>query len=431
MLFMEDLAKRIHINGERIRERAILIGVVHKYQDRETVKEYLDELALLAETAGAEVVLKEIQERDIIDPATYIGKGKVEYVSSLVTEFIADMIIFDDDLSPAQVRNLENNCKVKVLDRSAIILDIFAKRARTREAKTQVELAQLTYLLPRLTRRWTHLSRQTGGTGIGLRGPGETQLETDRRLISKRIRTLDDELIKISKQRHLRRQHRADCYKVALVGYTNVGKSTLLNSLTNADIFVEDRLFATLDSTVRRLEVNDNLNIVLIDTVGFIRKLPHQLVASFKSTLEEIKDADLLLHVADISSLVVTDQIKAVQTVLEDIESASKPVMYVFNKVDKVTDKTIMTRCQQEYSPCAFISATRGFFLNELRGKIIEFARGSYLDLNLTLDINDQRELAQLYEIATILDKKYLNNHIELLVRIKKDKFAYIEKYIN
>ncbi|MBN1155157.1 GTPase HflX [candidate division KSB1 bacterium] len=428
---MNEVSDKDVLLNRVIRERAILIGVVHHNQNRSVVQEYLDELALLADTAGADVVVKELQDKDRIDPATYIGKGKVDYLSQLVSDHHADLVIFDDDLSPAQVRNLENRCKVKILDRSGIILDIFAKRAKTKEAKTQVELAQLNYLLPRLTRRWTHLSRQTGGAGIGLRGPGETQLEVDRRLIKKRISKLNDELVKIGKQRQIRRQHRTDCFRVALIGYTNVGKSTLLNSLCDADVFVEDRLFATLDSTVRRLETDHKIDILLIDTVGFIRKLPHQLVASFKSTLEEIRDSDLLLHVVDICAPYVVEQINAVQVALAELNLSDKPVLYVFNKVDRLIDKSMIIQYQHDYSPCVFISASRGIFVNELKERIKEIAQGNYFELKIRLNINNQRELAQIYEVATVLEKKYSNEHIDLLIRIKKDKFPYIEPYVS
>ncbi|MBD3287623.1 GTPase HflX, partial [candidate division KSB1 bacterium] len=292
----------MHIIQEKKRENAILVGVVHKNQSHEQVNEYLEELELLADTAGADVLSKEIQDRKEIDPAFFIGKGKADMLGNVANEIDASVIIFDDELSPAQTRNLEKRCDVKIIDRNALILDIFASRAKSREARTQVELAQLQYLLPRLTRMWTHLSRQAGGAGIGLRGPGEKQLEVDRRLIQKRITHLQNDLTKIEKQRDIRRRQREEAFKVALMGYTNVGKSTLMNAMTQSDVFVENRLFATLDSTVRRMDISNGTEILLIDTVGFIRKLPHHLVASFKSTLEETQEADLLLHVIDISS---------------------------------------------------------------------------------------------------------------------------------
>jgi len=285
--------------------------------------------------------------------------------------------------------------------------------------------------MPRLTRRWTHLSRQAGGAGIGLRGPGETQLEVDKRLITRRITKLKNELLKISKQRQIRRKHRLDCYKVALVGYTNVGKSTLLNSLTDADIFVEDRLFATLDSTVRRMENRENLEILMIDTVGFIRKLPHHLVASFKSTLEEIQEADLLLHVIDISAPNMDEQIKSVETVLDEIGVSEKPVLYVFNKVDRLKDRSFINQCKEEYYPSSFVSAERNLLINELKDNILISLGNSYLEVNIKLSIYQQKEVAQIYNICKVLEKNFVNEHVDLRVRIKKDNFAYIEQFVN
>ncbi len=324
------------------KERAILVGVVHNRQNRDLVDEYLDELALLADTAGAEVLHRVIQERDAINPGYFNGKGKVDLLEKLVSEQQAEVVIFDEDLTPAQARNLEEECNTKIIDRSGLILDIFARRAKTREAKTQVELAQLQYLLPRLTRRWTHLSRQAGGVGIGLRGPGETQLEVDRRMIRKRIATLSHELEKISQQRALRRRRRSDLFNVALLGYTNVGKSTLMNALTTSEVFVEDRLFATLDSTVRLLDQAGDQNILLIDTVGFVRKLPHHLVASFKSTLEEPPEADLLIHIADCSHPHFRDQMNVINGVMKELQIDDRPVITVFNKIDLVEKTSLL-----------------------------------------------------------------------------------------
>jgi len=428
---MEEYINRNNNTYSNEKEKAIIVGVLHNNQESQQLNDYLDELELLADTAGAKVLAREVQERQKIHPATYIGKGKVEYLSELVSELGANLIIFDDDLSPAQVKNIERICKVKILDRSGIILDIFARHAQTKEAKTQVELAQLNYLMPRLTRRWTHLSRQAGGAGIGLRGPGETQLEVDKRLITRRITKLKNELLKISKQRQIRRKHRLDCYKVALVGYTNVGKSTLLNSLTDADIFVEDRLFATLDSTVRRMENRENLEILMIDTVGFIRKLPHHLVASFKSTLEEIQEADLLLHVIDISAPNMDEQIKSVETVLDEIGVSEKPVLYVFNKVDRLKDRSFINQCKEEYYPSSFVSAERNLLINELKDNILISLGNSYLEVNIKLSIYQQKEVAQIYNICKVLEKNFVNEHVDLRVRIKKDNFAYIEQFVN
>jgi GTP-binding protein HflX len=313
---------------------AVLFGVSRRPGDRASMDEHLLELGELAKTAGARVVATFVQERGALSPATLLRKGKVEELRLLCDAERARLVIADDDLTPAQVRNLEEALELTVLDRSALILDIFARRARSREARTQVELAQLRYLMPRLTRRWTHLERQAGG--IGQRGVGETQLETDRRLIRKRIARLEDDLSDIEKDRRERRKRREGIHKVALVGYTNAGKSTILNLLTGAGTFVEDRLFATLDPLVRRSERPGALPFLLIDTVGFIRKLPHHLVASFRSTLEEAVDADLLLHVADASSPALEDHLRATRETLEGLALESRPSLLVLNKRDRV-----------------------------------------------------------------------------------------------
>jgi GTPase len=313
------------------KERAVLVGLFGPETPRWLAEEYLEELMLLANTAGADTAKKILQNRPHPDPTTYIGKGKLNQLKQEVAENNADVLIFDDDLSATQIRNIEKTTKVKVLDRSGLILDIFASRAKTSAAKTQVELAQLQYLLPRLTRFWTHLSRQKGG--IGTKGPGETQIETDRRLIGKRISTLKEKLEKLDRQRTTQRKGRENITRVALVGYTNAGKSTLMNTLTDTDVLAEDRLFATLDSTVRRLEL-ENHDILLSDTVGFIRKLPHNLIESFKSTLDEVRDADVLLHVVDASGNMIEDYIEVVKNTLEDIGVEKTKTLLVFNKID-------------------------------------------------------------------------------------------------
>jgi GTP-binding protein HflX len=315
------------------REPAILFGVGRRPGDRASVDEHLLELAELAKTAGAQVIATFVQERGALSPATLLRSGKVEELRLLCESEKVRLVISDDDLTPAQVRNLEEALGASVLDRSALILDIFARRARSREARTQVELAQLRFLLPRLTRRWTHLERQAGG--IGQRGVGETQLETDRRLIRRRLARLEDDLRTIEKDRRERRKRREGIHKVALVGYTNAGKSTILNLLTGAGTFVEDRLFATLDPLVRRSE-KGGVPFLLIDTVGFIRKLPHHLVASFRSTLEEAADADLLLHVADASSPALEDHLRATRETLEGLDLGGRPSLLVLNKRDRV-----------------------------------------------------------------------------------------------
>jgi len=306
------------------------------------------------------------QARPKPDPATFIGRGKVQDIAASNGQF--DLVIFDDDLSPAQANALERMIGKRVIDRSGLILDIFARRARTREARTQVELAQLQYLLPRLTGRWRHLERQAGG--IGLRGPGETQLETDRRLVNTRIAKLKNELKRIERQRSTQRRRRRDLFKIAIVGYTNAGKSTLLNALTDAQVFVEDRLFATLDATVRSMKGRDTEQILLIDTVGFIRKLPHHLVASFKSTLEETVIADLLLHIVDLSHPHYPDQMQQVARTLEEMGLKDRPLQVVFNKLDKVEYTAEIERAKAEHPDAEFISALRGIGIDTLKKRL-------------------------------------------------------------
>lgn len=374
-------------------ERALLVGLVTPRQGEAKVNEYLDELAFLAQTAGAEVVDRFTQKLEYPNPRTFVGQGKLEEIRQYVEKNDIGMVIFDDDLSTKQVANIEKALQVKILDRSSLILDIFAKRAQTATAKTQVELAQYQYLLPRLTRMWTHLERQKGG--IGMRGPGETQIETDRRIIQRRISLLKQELADIDRQKTLQRKNRGKLTRVALVGYTNVGKSTLMNLLSKSDVFAENKLFATLDTTVRKVII-DNLPFLLTDTVGFIRKLPPHLVESFKSTLDEVRDADLLVHVVDISHPGFEEQIEVVNKTLAEVcGSAGKPVIVVFNKIDAYThvpkDEDDLTPRTRENIPleelkqtwmnrlepdnCVFISAKKGINIDELKDKIYQRAK--------------------------------------------------------
>lgn len=374
-------------------ERALLVGLVTPRQGEAKVNEYLDELAFLAQTAGAEVVDRFTQKLEYPNPRTFVGQGKLEEIRQYVEKNEIGMVIFDDDLSTKQVANIEKALQVKILDRSSLILDIFAKRAQTATAKTQVELAQYQYLLPRLTRMWTHLERQKGG--IGMRGPGETQIETDRRIIQRRISLLKQELADIDRQKTLQRKNRGKLTRVALVGYTNVGKSTLMNLLSKSEVFAENKLFATLDTTVRKVII-DNLPFLLTDTVGFIRKLPPHLVESFKSTLDEVRDADLLVHVVDISHPGFEEQIEVVNKTLAEVcGSADKPVIVVFNKIDAYThtpkDEDDLTPRTRENIPleelkqtwmnrlepgnCVFISAKKGVNIDELKEKIYQRAK--------------------------------------------------------
>jgi GTP-binding protein HflX len=319
------------ISTAPITERVILVGLITRFQDAEKVNEYLDELAFLSETAGAATVKRFIQRLDSPDTRTFVGKGKLEEIIAYIKANDIQIAIFDDELTPSQLKNIERVIGCRVLDRTTLILDIFAKRARTAQAKTQVELAQYKYLLPRLTRMWTHLEKQRGG--IGMRGPGETEIETDRRVIRDKLSKLRERLSDIDKQNSTQRKRRGEIIRVALVGYTNVGKSTIMNVLSKSDVFAENKLFATLDTTVRKV-VLDTIPFLLSDTVGFIRKLPHDLVESFKSTLDEVREADILIHVVDISHNNFEEHIRVVNETLGDIGAIDKPILMVFNKID-------------------------------------------------------------------------------------------------
>ena len=365
------------------KESAILIGIVNHHQNPALVDEYLQELAFLTETAGGIPISYFVQRLDFPNPKTFVGKGKLHQIAVFVKNNDIDLVIFDDELSPSQLRNIERILECKILDRTHLILDIFAKRAQTANAKVQVELAQYQYLLPRLTRMWTHLERQKGG--IGLRGPGETEIETDRRVIRNKIAKLKEQLKKIDRQKATQRKNRGNLVRAALVGYTNVGKSTIMNLLSKSDIFAENKLFATLDTTVGKLGI-DNLPFLLSDTVGFIRKLPHHLVESFKSTLDEVREADILLHVVDISHPNFEEQINVVNQTLVALDAANKPTYLVFNKIDiynfvkkdedDLTPVTKENYCLEDLknswmaksnSPCIFISATKKDNIEEFR----------------------------------------------------------------
>jgi GTPase len=366
-----------------VTETAVLVGVITSEQEESQVKEYLDELEFLAQTAGAEVKKKFTQKLEYANPRTYIGEGKLAEITEYIQENEINFVVFDDELSASQLRNIERSMNCKVLDRTNLILDIFAKRAQTAHAKTQVELAQYQYLLPRLVGMWTHLERQRGG--IGLRGPGETEIETDRRVIRERISKLKEQLKKIDKQMVTQRKNRGQMVRVSLVGYTNVGKSTLMNLLSKSEVFAENKLFATLDTTVRKVVIG-NLPFLLSDTVGFIRKLPHHLVESFKSTLDEVREADILLHVVDISHPSFEEQLGVVNHTLQELKANDKPTYIVFNKIDAYQfiakaedDLSPVTRenwtledLQNSYiakanSPCIFISATKKTNIDFLR----------------------------------------------------------------
>lgn len=374
-------------------EKTVIVGIITQQQNEDKLKEYLDELEFLTFTAGGEVVKSFFQKMDKPNPKTFVGTGKLEDIKLYIKENDVKTVIFDDELSPAQQKNITRELDCKVLDRTNLILDIFAQRAETSYARTQVELAQCQYLLPRLTGMWTHLERQRGG--IGMRGPGETEIETDRRIVRDRIALLKDKIKTIDKQMAIQRSNRGAMVRVALVGYTNVGKSTLMNAIGKSEVFVENKLFATLDTTVRKVVIK-NLPFLLSDTVGFIRKLPTQLVESFKSTLDEVREADLLLHVVDISHPEFEDHIESVNQILHDIKSADKPTIMVFNKIDAykhltideddlITEKTTKHYTLEEWQKTwmsksgkdntLFISATEKQNFEEFREKVYEAVR--------------------------------------------------------
>ena len=409
-------------------ERAILVGVATPSTRREQVEDYMDELALLADSAGAHVEHRILQERRSIDAAYFIGKGKAEEIAYLVEQGNIELVIFDDDLTPVQVRNLEALIKCKIVDRSGIILDIFASRARTSEAKTQVELAQLHYMLSRLTRQWTHLSKQFGG--IGTKGPGETQIETDRRAIRTKISRLNVKLKRIDRERAVQRKGREEYPRVALVGYTNAGKSTILNRFTDADVLVEDRLFATLDSTVRLVTLSPVHRILLSDTVGFIRKLPHHLVASFKSTLDQVAEADLLLHVVDVSHPQFEEQIAVVIDTLEEIGAHGTPVIMVFNKIDRLADRSLIAELNGRYAGAVFISATRGIGIGSLEKAIMEHLEGGITEEIMTFRQDDYGLISRIHDVAEILERSYDGESVTMRFRISRSHAGKLRKFL-
>ncbi len=392
------MKEKFHNENTRIVEKVVLVGVLIKGQDEVKLTEYLDELAFLAETAGAETVKRFTQKLEHPDPKTFVGKGKLEEILEYIKEHEVGMVIFDDELSPSQLRNIEAVLECKVLDRSNLILDIFASRAQTANARTQVELAQCQYMLPRLTRLWTHLDRQKGG-GVGMRGPGETQIETDKRIILQKITLLKEKLKKIDRQKSAQRKQRVQMVKVALVGYTNVGKSTIMNLLSKSDVFAENKLFATLDTTIRKVVIG-NLPFLLTDTVGFIRKLPHHLVESFKSTLDEVKDADILVHVVDVSHPNFEDHVKVVHDTLQELGALDKPTIIVFNKIDAFTyvkkdDDDLLPKTRENYSledlkkmwmykdeyPTIYISAVKKINIEEFKELLYKNIKALHLEI--------------------------------------------------
>jgi len=412
-------------------ERVFLVGVELKSNGTVNLRESLDELAELAETAGGEVIGEGTQKVESPHAATYIGKGKAEEFARNCGQQQVDTVIFDDELSPAQTRNLEKIFNVKILDRTALILDIFSQRARTREGKLQIELAQLQHLLPRLTRFWGHLSRQKGG--IGMRGgEGESQLEADRRKVSERIDRIERDLDAVRRQRETQRagRQRSQWPLASIVGYTNAGKSTLLNKLTGADVLAKDILFATLDPTTRRLRLPTNQNILLTDTVGFIRKLPHGLVEAFKATLEEVVQADLLLHVVDVSHQQADEQIAAVNSVLEEIGAGDKPTMMVFNKVDQLNGASPLPRLHELYPNSVAISAAKGEGIKELLAEIGTRIRPERELLELKIPHEQSAVIARLHKVGQVLERRYLATTAKFKARIPPHHHAEFAAFI-
>ncbi|MCP4550051.1 MAG: GTPase HflX [bacterium] len=406
-----------HFAGEKLRERAVLVGTALPGHNREEEEECLLELAQLARSAGAKVLHAMIQERRAPDGSTYIGKGKVEELAEICREREADLIVFDNDLSPVQARNIEKRTNTNVIDRTELILDIFSQRAKTKQARLQVELAQLEYLSPRLRRMWEHLSRQDGG--IGTRGPGETQLEVDRRRLGERVSRLKRELVKIEKISTTKAmQRRLNAFTVALVGYTNVGKSSIMNALTGANVHVADALFATLDSTTRKLELGEGDSILLSDTVGFVRKLPHHLVESFKVTLSEVRDADLVIHVADFASSTCDRQIEAVDEVLGSLDIDPDRTLRVFNKIDAQGTPDSNWDPQVKWPDAIRVSAQTGEGLDELLEEIRYRHQGSIAEMIIEVPVGQESVTGKIYDECDVRDVKYEAEGTFYLVRI-------------
>ena len=415
-------------------EKAILVGVKLDKMARTEAEESLQELALLADTAGFDILCETLQPREAPDATYYIGRGKADELQDLGGEMETDAFIFDNDLSPAQTRNLEKLTDKKVIDRSALILDIFEQRAKTKEAKIQVELAQLQYALPRLTRQWTHLSRLGGGPGrgkaggAGTRGMGETQLQVDRRLIRTRISRLKRDLKEVERHRRIQRGNRKDMMSAAIVGYTNAGKSTLLKAMTGEEAFVEDKLFATLDPTTRIAQLPEHYKILLTDTVGFIKKLPHHLVASFRATLEEVTEADLLLHVVDASHPKAMEQIKTVEQVLAQLEASEKPTLMLLNKLDKVESFENILPIRNEYPDTIPISALTGEGLDDLNAKLVAMLSKNEVRLSLVFSHRDGKAINYLHEHGEVLEQNYEGNSVKIEAKMDKQFLAGLQR---
>ena len=409
------------------KEKALLIGVIYEKLNQLKVEEHLRELELLAKTAGAKVVGKVTQKLSRINPSYFIGTGKAEQIIKQAEELGVSLIIFDDELSPAQIKNYSNLVKdIKVIDRNALILDIFSQHAKTKEAKTQVELAQLEYMLPRLTRAWTHLERQMGGIGARA-GAGETQIEVDRRLIRTRISKLKKELNKIDKERETQSKNRLNEFKVALVGYTNAGKSTLMKTISGADVLIKDQLFATLDTTIRTVKLDNSHRILLSDTVGFVRKLPHHLVASFKSTLKEVVEADLILIMLDASSNEVNDHYNTIIEVLKDLGVERCSSLIILNKIDNENVKKQMAYLKRTFPEAIFISALNKLMIDSLNKKIIDIMDMNFQVVDLHFTYQESKKLALAQEGVDVLERIYNDDHVYLKVKGSRKRISQIQ----
>ena len=413
------------------RERTLLVGVIHRTNTEEIIAEHLEELTLLADTAGAEVVGSITQKIQKINPVYYIGKGKAEQVVHQAKELDIGLIIFDDDLSPAQTKNYHKICgEIKVIDRSALILDIFKKHALTKESKTQVELAHLQYLLPRLTRLWTHLERQMGGIGTRA-GAGETQIEVDRRIIRTRISKLKKDLVKIEKEREIQRKRRQSVFKVALIGYTNAGKSTLLKVLSGADVYIKDQLFATLDTTIRSVDIDSSHSFLLSDTIGFIRKLPHHLVASFHSTLNETTEANLLAIVLDASSPSVLEHYRIIRNVLVKIQADKIPYLIVFNKLDTMDQEIQLEYLKNKFPDGIFISAQNCLGLDAFLHKIKTEMEECYSTAELFVPYEQGKNISSVQEGVEVIRKTHNEKGMIFKIRGDRTRIEKLQKMVN
>ena len=421
----------INNSNSKSKEKALLIGVIHGELDEQIVEDHLDELRLLAITAGAEVVGNITQKLSRINPSFFIGTGKAEQIISQAKELGVSLIIFDDELSPAQLKNFINLAKdVKVIDRGALILDIFRQHAQTKEAQTQVELAQLEYMLPRLSKAWSHLERQMGGIGTRA-GAGETQIEVDRRLIRTRISKLKRDLIKIEKERETQSKRRGNVFKVALVGYTNAGKSTLMNAISGANVFVEDKLFATLDTTIRSVELNTAHKILLSDTVGFVRKLPHHLIATFKSTLKEVVDADLILLVLDASSTQVVEHYNTIVEVLKELGAERHQTVVIMNKIDEENAAKQLNFLKRKFPEGIYLSALNNLRINKLTQKIIDVMDKDFQTIDLLFSYKEAKEMALAQKGVDVLERNYEDDCVRLKVKASRWRINQIQAELN